>query len=98
MGRQKGHPGMGQMADVASGREDGSREETDEECGGHGVGEMGRKDGVQSRLGQRGKGLSGYVYHSHDVGIARPRSPACHHNHQVPNMEEATELSWGKGR
>lgn len=27
MGRREGHPGMGQMADVASGREDGSRED-----------------------------------------------------------------------
>lgn len=25
--RRKGHPGMGQMADAASGREDGSRED-----------------------------------------------------------------------
>lgn len=40
---------MGQMADVASGREDGSREETDEDCGGTEWGKWG--GGVGSRAG-----------------------------------------------
>lgn len=46
---------MGQMADVASGREDRGREKTDEEGWGYGVGETGRREGVQSRLGQKGR-------------------------------------------
>lgn len=60
---------------------------------------VGRRDGIQGWLGQRGRGISGYAQHPHDVGIARARPPACHHNHQVPDMEETTEFSWdGRGR
>lgn len=47
--------------------------------------------GVQ--LAQRGRAISGYGQHPHNVGIARARSPTCHHNHQITNTEEATELS-----
>lgn len=41
-----------------------------------------------------GRGVSGYAQHAHDVGMAGARAPACHHDHQVPHAEEATELSW----
>lgn len=40
---------MGQMADVVSGREDGNREKTDEECGGTEWGKRG--GGMGSRAG-----------------------------------------------
>ena len=70
----------------------------EEGCGWHGAEGMGRRDGAQSWLGQREGDISGHTQHPHDVGVARARSPACHHNHQVSNVEEATKLSWGGGR
>lgn len=53
----------------------------------------GRGCGGPGRAVSAGRGISGYAQHSHDVGIARARSPACHHDHQVPNVKEAMELS-----
>lgn len=93
MARGKRRPGMWLGGIVASGGEDW--EQTRQMKG---VGGVGRRDGVQSWLVQSGRGISGHTQHSHDVGIARARSPACHHNHQVSNVEEATKLSWGRGR
>lgn len=59
-----------------------------------GEGRRGVEGGMGSRAGWGWRGsASGYAQHPHDVGIARTRSPACHHDHQVPDMEEATELS-----
>lgn len=88
MEQGRGPLGWGWMADVAwAGREE-SRED------GRGtVGVWGEGGGGPGWAVSAGHGISGHAQHPHDVGVARARSPACHHNHQVPNAEEAMELS-----
>jgi hypothetical protein len=62
---------------------------------GHGLeaGEWEEVTGMQRWARSEEEDISGYTQHPHDVSIAGARSPACHHNHQISNTEEATELS-----